>query len=71
MLHDTLAFEPLAAVAALCIARAPSVLLLCGPFVDAGHPVVSSGQLDVTYEELFQQQVCGCQWVCVNDAEYA
>ena len=31
--------------------------MLLGPFVDAEHPAVSSGALDITFEELFATQV--------------
>ena len=34
-------------------------LVLLGPFVDVEHPAVSSGSLDVTFEDLFVAQVCG------------
>lgn len=56
-LHGSLAFEPLHAVVALCTERRPSLLVLSGPFVDASHPTIATGQLDVTFEELFASQV--------------
>lgn len=56
-LHGSLAFEPLHAIVALCVERRPSLLLLNGPFVDAAHPSIASGQLDVTFDELFATQV--------------
>ena len=31
--------------------------MLLGPFVDAEHPAISSGALDVTFEELFAMEV--------------
>lgn len=58
-LHGSLAYEPLHALVALCAERRPSLLLLCGPFVDAGHPTIATGHLDVTFEELFATQVLG------------
>ncbi len=37
--------------------RRQDALVLLGPFVDAEHPQVSGGALDVTFEELFATQV--------------
>ena len=35
-------------------------VMLMGPFVDVEHPSVKDGSLDVTFEQLFREQVCAC-----------
>jgi hypothetical protein len=40
-----------------CVRERPAVLLLMGPFVDAEHPAIGNGQLDITFDDLFAAQV--------------
>lgn len=35
----------------------PSALLLVGPFVDAAHPAIKAGDLDMTPDKLFQRRI--------------
>eukprot|EP00951_Prasinocladus_malaysianus_P030223 scaffold283427_cov34-Prasinocladus_malaysianus.AAC.1 len=40
-----------------CQKEKPGLLVLMGPFVDADHPHIGSGQLDITFDELFAVKV--------------
>ena len=37
-------------------------VLLMGPFVDVEHPSIKDGSLDVTFEQVFREQVRGYLW---------
>lgn len=55
-----LSFEPLEellAAAAALQGGPPAALLLAGPFLDAGHPVVAGSQLDIPLQHVFEQEV--------------
>lgn len=54
---EDLAYEPLAALLEYCATESADMLLLMGPFVDAEHPLVCSGALDETFEDVYQSQV--------------
>ena len=51
---DNLNYEPLNDLLQYVAKHQPHVLILCGPFVDAKHPKVESGDIgDVTFDGLF------------------
>lgn len=55
-----MSFEPLEELltAAAALQGGPPVaLLLTGPFLDAGHPVVAGAQLDTSFQHVFEQEV--------------
>ncbi|CAL8467288.1 g6825 [Coccomyxa elongata] len=54
---EDLEFAPLAELLSSCCTSPPDILLLIGPFVDVEHTLISSGSLDITFEELFETQV--------------
>jgi len=54
---ENLAYEPLQELLEYCTREAPGLLLLMGPFVDVEHPAVASGQLDITFDDLYAAQV--------------
>ena len=54
---DSLMYEPLEALIKYCEKENPDILMLVGPFVDQDHPEVSSGMLDVTFEDVFSIKV--------------
>lgn len=54
---EDLQYEPLAALLTVCRKRRPGVLLLLGPFVDAEHPLLAEGTVDLTFENIFESQV--------------
>ena len=56
-LTDDCSYEPLRDLLKALQRCPPQVLVLVGPFVDEEHPAVSGGQLQLTYQQLFQQQV--------------
>ena len=56
-ISEDLEYAPLAALLAVCRQRKPDVLVLLGPFVDAEHPLLASGNVDLTFEDIFEFQV--------------
>ncbi|KAI9012347.1 DNA polymerase alpha/epsilon subunit B-domain-containing protein, partial [Hyaloraphidium curvatum] len=56
-LEGSLAYEPLEELVAALSREQPDVVLLLGPFVDAQHPMVKNGELDVSLEDLFRTQI--------------
>lgn len=42
--------------------------VLLGPFVDVEQPLIAGGMIDVTFQQLFQTQVCwfGCMGQCCS-----
>jgi DNA polymerase alpha subunit B len=56
-LTDDCSYEPLGDLLKGLQRSPPQVLLLVGPFVDEEHPAVAGGLLNLTYQQLFQQQV--------------
>jgi hypothetical protein len=56
-LLEDLSYAPLASLLQQLAAAPPQVLLLLGPFVDVENPAVAGGMMDVTFQQLFQQQV--------------
>lgn len=54
---DDLSFEPLAALLDACRAAPPDLLLLLGPFLDAGHPLVAGGLLEDTFQGIYESAV--------------
>ena len=54
---DSVVYEPLKAIIEYCEREKPSSLLLVGPFVDEGHPSISDGMLDATFEDVFALKV--------------
>ena len=56
-LSEDLDYAPLAALLAVCRQRRPDVLMLLGPFVDAEHPLLAKGTVDLTFEDIFESQV--------------
>lgn len=58
-LDANLDYEPLAALLEQAAESRPDVLLLLGPFVDAAHPLIATGQVDQTPSQLFKNQIAG------------
>ena len=56
-LSEDLHYAPLAALLAVCRQRRPDALVLLGPFVDAEHPLLGQGAVDLTFEDIFESQV--------------
>ena len=56
-LSEDLEYAPLAALLAVCRQRRPDVLVVLGPFVDAEHPLLTQGTVDLTFEDIFESQV--------------
>ncbi|KDE09100.1 hypothetical protein MVLG_00816 [Microbotryum lychnidis-dioicae p1A1 Lamole] len=56
-LDGDLNYEPLSALLDLAQAERPDVLVLLGPFVDAEHPKIRSGDIDMMPDELFRSQI--------------
>ncbi|EWM28950.1 hypothetical protein Naga_100389g2 [Nannochloropsis gaditana] len=64
---DSLEYEPLEDLLKVIAARQPDVAVLCGPFVDANHPQVASGETEIAgageekesvdFESLFKMRV--------------
>jgi len=50
-------YEPLTELLAYCERTQPTLVVLCGPFVDVEHPLGSAGAIDTTFDELFQTKV--------------
>ena len=70
---EDLGYAPLAELLGSCAAAPPDALLLVGPFVDVEHPLVASGALDVTFEDLFHSQAraglpahLSIAWCCLH-----
>ncbi|TPX71838.1 hypothetical protein SpCBS45565_g00783 [Spizellomyces sp. 'palustris'] len=56
-LDDSLNYEPFEEFVAQIVKEAPDVVILQGPFVDASHPMIAQGDLDVDIDELFRIQI--------------
>lgn len=54
-------YEPLQALLEYCAQHKPDALLLLGPFVDVEHPLVHTGLLEETFDEVFESRV-RCTW---------
>lgn len=54
---DDLAYEPLHDMLAYCVANRPDVLVMLGPFVDAGHAMVLDGVLQEPFDSFFEKIV--------------
>lgn len=50
----------------LLIFRLQDVLVLLGPFIDEDHPLIKKCEVDVTFEELFQDIVEQVTEVIIN-----
>ena len=55
-----LSFEPLKALVAKLAADPPSSVILCGPFVDRGHPLIREGTVDVDFDDIFAACLACC-----------
>eukprot|EP00850_Spirogloea_muscicola_P009779 SM000055S18313 [mRNA] locus=s55:615811:620704:- [translate_table: standard] len=62
---DNLLYEPLEELLDYALEQRPNLLILVltftslsRPFVDSEHPGVKTGNLEVTFKRLFQQQIC-------------
>ena len=55
MMNGTILFSTLINLINTAKAKKAQVLVLLGPFIDANHDLISSGNLPNTYEELFQK----------------
>ncbi|CAO3591206.1 unnamed protein product [Absidia cylindrospora] len=56
-LDTDLSFNPLEELLETCRNEQPDVLILMGPFLSVGHPLIASGQLDELPEDIFQNQI--------------
>jgi hypothetical protein len=55
---DDLSYEPLEALLSKAAEERPDALVLCGPFVDADHPLLRDGSMvDITFEDLYMTRV--------------
>lgn len=54
---DDLTYAPLTALLARAAEVRPDALVLVGPFVDEQHPTVTSPDLPVTFDDLFDRQI--------------
>jgi DNA polymerase alpha subunit B len=52
-----LEYSALDAITALVADSPVNAIILVGPFVDARHPLLKSGKIDKTPEEIFNEQV--------------
>ncbi|KAI0632173.1 DNA polymerase alpha, subunit B [Trametes polyzona] len=52
-----LAYKPLQSLVIKLVAAKPAVVLLVGPFVDAAHPAIKTGEVDVSPQEIFQTEL--------------
>lgn len=50
---ETLSYTPLENLLEVIQNEKPDVLIMLGPFVDVKHPLIQTGKIDFTYEELF------------------
>ena len=57
-LPEDLSFEPLKELIQFCAQHRPNLLLLLGPFVDVDHPLIQSGMVDESFEDIFDSLVC-------------
>ena len=51
---EVLSYAPLDNFLEVVQSEVPDVVIMMGPFVDSKHPVIHSGKMDCTFEELFQ-----------------
>lgn len=51
---DDLSYAPLDDLIDVIKRESPDAVVLLGPFIDEKHPVIKSGQLDVTYDMFFE-----------------
>ncbi|KAF9920334.1 DNA-directed DNA polymerase alpha subunit pol12 [Linnemannia zychae] len=56
-LSDNLLFEPFAALMEHVNSERPDILLLMGPFISSTHPMIVSGDIDMTAEEYFENYI--------------
>ena len=54
---DDLTYAPLNELLRRAADAKPDALVLVGPFVDEAHPAVASGEVPVSFQELFERQV--------------
>lgn len=54
---EDLTYSPLSELVRVASSRRVSALVLLGPFVDESHPAVSSLDVEISFEQLFQQRV--------------
>ncbi|XP_065661952.1 DNA polymerase alpha subunit B isoform X2 [Hydra vulgaris] len=52
--ETTLSYNPLEDLLSVVLKEAPDILLMLGPFVDVKQPLIERGDIDQTFEELFQ-----------------
>lgn len=52
---DNLLFEPLTDLLTVIQENPPHLLILMGPFLDAGHPLVVSNELGETHKTVFNR----------------
>ena len=62
---DDLTYAPLAALLTRASLERPDALVLVGPFVDDAHPKVASGEVPVSFHEVFGRQVVAplCEFI--------
>ncbi|KAI8594109.1 DNA polymerase alpha/epsilon subunit B-domain-containing protein [Geranomyces variabilis] len=53
-LNDSLGYEPFEDLVAHIEAETPDVVILQGPFVDASHPMIEEGNVDMELDDLFR-----------------
>ncbi|CCX16686.1 DNA polymerase alpha subunit B N-terminal-domain-containing protein [Pyronema domesticum] len=60
--HDNLDFSALTDLTTSAAEKKPDVVILCGPFIDSTHPLISSGDFDTpnpdgTLDDLFRHEI--------------
>ena len=50
-------YEPMQELLGYCASTQPALLVLCGPFVDAEHPLCAAGSVGTTFNELFASKL--------------
>lgn len=64
---STLDFEPLQDLLDVIRKEPPDAVVLIGPFVDENHPLIKSGETEVTFEELFDDLVKQISAVVIDE----
>ncbi|KAL6186378.1 hypothetical protein ACLB2K_042498 [Fragaria x ananassa] len=54
---DNLLFEPLKELLAYANRKLPQLLILLGPFIDSEHPEIKKGNVDRTFDDIFQFEI--------------
>ncbi|KAF7729841.1 DNA-directed DNA polymerase alpha subunit pol12 [Apophysomyces ossiformis] len=56
-LDDDLSYQPLEELIKTCIKQKPDVVLLLGPFISETHPMIATGAITTSPEDIFKEEV--------------